>query len=416
MRTTVGAVLTAGALAAMAVPAMPAARVQLASSQTVLEVSVVSETTRDHAMIIEPFGDDGRLGWRVRQPSLGQPAFGSQDPDCTVNPILNDVVCDTGEGRAGISVETETGDDTVRILETRDDITNRCEDLFGASEDPFPAVVDLGGGDDRLVHDTEAALCPGGTADKRREHRLRLEASGGPGDDTIRAGRFDDVLFGNAGNDDISGGGGDDVLDGSLGRDDLDGGFGDDEVRGGPERDDVTGGPGADTLLGGSHNDHVFALDGGRDAGIDCGTGIGDTLLADTADLPLFTTRRRPIPLRPALQLSRRCEERVFSAPGLGTPARLLTDRPTLRANGIVTVGIECPLGPATPCTGGMRILRGVPGEPGTVVATRTYALERGDRGFFSIASRGGVAGEVMEVRLQELAGRRVSFRAMTLR
>lgn len=108
MRTTVGAVLTAGALAAMAVPAMPAARVQLASSQTVLEVSVVSETTRDHAMIIEPFGDDGRLGWRVRQPSLGQPAFGSQDPDCTVNPILNDVVCDTGEGRAGIWLETQT--------------------------------------------------------------------------------------------------------------------------------------------------------------------------------------------------------------------------------------------------------------------------------------------------------------------
>lgn len=415
MRVTVAAVLTAGALAAMVVPATPVAQVQLVSSQTDLEVAVVSETTRDHAMIIEPFADDSRFGWRVRQASLGQPAFSSQDPDCTVNPILNDVVCDIGGSRAGISVETEGGDDTVRILETRDDITSRCEDLFGASEGPFPAVVDLGAGDDRLVHDTEA-LCPAGSADSRREHRLRLEASGGPGNDTISGGRFDDVVFGNAGADDLAGGGGVDVLDGSLGRDDLDGGFGDDEVRGGPERDDLTGGPGADTLLAGSHNDEVFALDGVLDARIDCGSGAGDRLLADTADLPLFTSRRRPVPLRPALQFPRGCEERAFSAPGLGAPARLSTDRPLLRADGTVTVGIECPLASGTPCTGGMRILRGVPGEAGRVVATRTYGLERGERRFFSIATRGGVRGEVMEVRLQELAGRRVGFGAMTLR
>jgi len=57
---------------------------------------------------------------------------------------------------------------------------------------------------------------------------LRLEAAGGPGDDTLTGSSQADTLSGDTGDDSLLGGGGDDLLAGGLGDDDLDGGAGTD--------------------------------------------------------------------------------------------------------------------------------------------------------------------------------------------
>jgi len=116
---------------------------------------------------------------------------------------------------------------------------------------------------------------------------------GEPGDDLLRGGGGDDVLYGGAGSDDLSGGGGDDVLYGGAGSDDLSGdagadvlygeagddalagGGGADVLYGGADNDVLTGGFGTDTLYGGEGDD---ALGGGGDADALYG-GAGDDVL-----------------------------------------------------------------------------------------------------------------------------------------
>ena len=108
-----------------------------------------------------------------------------------------------------------------------------------------PELVVNGGGDDDLR---------GGAGDDIMY--------GNAGDDVLHGGTGDDTLSGDAGNDKVFGGEGDDTISGGLGNDHLDGGAGDDVVDGGAGNDYVAGGTGDDTLSGGEGADRVYGGSG----------------------------------------------------------------------------------------------------------------------------------------------------------
>lgn len=106
---------------------------------------------------------------------------------------------------------------------------------------------------------------------------------GGPGQDTIRGSRANELIRGRAGAD---------FLAGAAGRDCVIGGIGDDRVRGGRGRDGVSGGGGSDLLRGGLGRDRfsggvredtIKARDGGRDV-VFCGDNL-DVAFVDRSDL-----------------------------------------------------------------------------------------------------------------------------------
>ena len=99
------------------------------------------------------------------------------------------------------------------------------------------------------------------------------------GDDTIKCGSEQDLIFGQGGddsllgaqgNDTLDGGEGDDTLEGGSGRDSLEGGLGADLLAGGRGDDVLLGGAGADRIVMGPDNDrgeggtgsHMFTFDG----------------------------------------------------------------------------------------------------------------------------------------------------------
>jgi hypothetical protein len=116
--------------------------------------------------------------------------------------------------------------------------------------------------------------------------RIAIDASmvvdAGAGDDVLRGGRNEDVVFrGAAGDDRLYGGGGSSKLNGGAGNDflhgegdfdELNGGSGNDELHGEAGGDELNGGGGQDRLFGGDHNDTL--TDGDRDdAAGDAGPG-----------------------------------------------------------------------------------------------------------------------------------------------
>lgn len=101
-------------------------------------------------------------------------------------------------------------------------------------------------GDDTITVDV-----PGNT-------RLRTQASGNAGNDTITTGDGDDLLVGGAGDDALAGGRGRDVIRGDAGADALTGSLGDDSLLGGRGRDTLRGGSGHNHLVGGADHDLVF--------------------------------------------------------------------------------------------------------------------------------------------------------------
>ncbi len=155
------------------------------------------------------------------------------------------------------------GDDAVRLLVA---IPAQTEGV------PRPNLTfELRGGDDTLWT----------TIDDAGHFNGRLTVKGGPGDDNITGGPFNDRLrggsgddvirgaqgndriWGNSGNDEIKGGPGNDRLKGGSGRDKIWGNSGDDKLRGGSGRDVLRGGRGDDTITGGADNDRAY---GGRGA------------------------------------------------------------------------------------------------------------------------------------------------------
>lgn len=114
-----------------------------------------------------------------------------------------------------------------------------------------------------------------------------LVAHGGNGNDTIRGGGGNDILFGGIGND---------TLHGRDGVDQLFGEIGNDVLRGGSEADFLFGGSGYDRLFGQAGNDH---LSGGYDGIVDylVGGSGADTFFRELYwDWASFRMRNRDVP------------------------------------------------------------------------------------------------------------------------
>jgi Ca2+-binding RTX toxin-like protein len=116
---------------------------------------------------------------------------------------------------------------------------------------PTRLAIGLGAGDDS-VEETPAWM--------------RLQVSGGPGEDTVEGSDGADELHGGEDADELAGGGGKDVVEGGPGPDLLAGGDGDDSITGGSEADDLDGGPGTDTV---SYREIA------QDVTVDLATGLG---------------------------------------------------------------------------------------------------------------------------------------------
>ena len=111
---------------------------------------------------------------------------------------------------------------------------------------------------------------------------------GGGGNDDIDAGSGNDVVYADAGNDEVKGGNGNDSLFGGDGDDELDGSNGNDLLFGEAGSDELEGDDGNDILSGGSGNDE---LEG--DAGFDFLIGgLGADLLKGDSDGDLLIGNR----------------------------------------------------------------------------------------------------------------------------
>ena len=88
------------------------------------------------------------------------------------------------------------------------------------------------------------------------------QVSGGDGNDRIYGGDGNDLLRGDDGSDRVSGDSGDDTVDGGSGNDYLYGGDGNDVLSGADGNDRLYGLDGNDTLLGGAGNDVLFGGNG----------------------------------------------------------------------------------------------------------------------------------------------------------
>ncbi len=82
--------------------------------------------------------------------------------------------------------------------------------------------------------------------------KLRLEAYGGAGNDTLIGALAHDSLVGNGGDDYIAGGAGNNTMRGALGSDRLFGGAGSDVIYGGVGDDTISSGAGTDAVYGGA--------------------------------------------------------------------------------------------------------------------------------------------------------------------
>lgn len=86
---------------------------------------------------------------------------------------------------------------------------------------------------------------------------------------TVEGGAGDDRILAGAAGGNLAGGAGRDVLRGGVGDDTLAGGTGDDRIRGGPGRDQITDGGGRDVVRGGAGRDRVESHDRGEVPGRD---------------------------------------------------------------------------------------------------------------------------------------------------
>ncbi len=371
-----------GFLAALALTAAALGAVSVKATSTQLAIRgipVAGGGGQDHDIVVEPYHDDFRTGYRVRpRTSQGAPPL-EASTDCLRNPIANDVVC----GRFSRHIEIDLGsggnDDRVVLRESqRDEDILAWADvngLFGirclagrSGLSNVTARVDLGAGNDDFgVKRHDGLVCQDSTvigrpfgidvselevygqagADRITGFKDSDLLSGGAGDDVLDGAGDDDRLLGGSGNDSVVGGSGDDqlfgetgddVLRGSDGADVADGGPGADSLFGDAGVDELRGGPGQDTLSGGDGDDVLRADDDGsstassRDV-VSCGKGR-DTAYVDPAD-------------------SVSACERVFRhALGDGLPAYVTNESVTFEANGTTRLEVRCPSQAVVRCAG----------------------------------------------------------------
>ena len=164
--------------------------------------------------------------------------------------IVNDV---SRIGLMELQINGEVGDDTV--------------DASATELDGLRLEISGGIGNDTLLGSQSGDLING------NENEDSINGNGG--NDVINGGADDDILMGDDGNDSINGNDGNDNILGGLGDDVLDGGFDDDFADGGEGNDTVIGGFGNDALIGSFGND---SLNGGIGQDFLAG-GIGDDTL-----------------------------------------------------------------------------------------------------------------------------------------
>ena len=177
----------AGALVALGATAGDAfadARVGL-GPPLVVQVLAKAGSAGSHAIVVGPFRDGSRVGWRVRQAVFGQPPFSSVDPDCFVNGIVNDVVCRGPQTGATITM----GDvrDVVRVRPVNGDVPGGGPGIPGTGDfggapcfegaPPLTtATILCGPGQDTAILGQDAA--PGaGTAGGRGQRAIVMPAA-----------------------------------------------------------------------------------------------------------------------------------------------------------------------------------------------------------------------------------------------
>ena len=232
-------------LGTAAVPALGVVRVGLGGGSLAVVVDTGADQNATHGVVVQPFTDLTRDGFRVRQDAFGVATITSSDADCFTNPIVNDVVCSGARG--SLSVVMRGGADRVTL---RGDNASADVCFAGGVSAPFiAATVDLGGGDDVLTVDKSPPCAPGTASTGQAD--WSVIADGEAGADRLRGGSRDDTLFGGSENNDLEGGAGNDTLRGGEDRDDMDGGPGNDTLRGGDGLDAFNGGEGDDLFHGG---------------------------------------------------------------------------------------------------------------------------------------------------------------------
>ena len=115
-------------------------------------------------------------------------------------------------------------------------INTTTKAVFGPGAEMMIGTIDASGGT------VEAELGNGNDyLNAQGLDTVKLNATGGIGNDDISGGAANDNLYGNEDNDTLSGFGGNDYLNGGAGADNLRGGDGSDELEGGPGNDVIAG-------------------------------------------------------------------------------------------------------------------------------------------------------------------------------
>jgi Ca2+-binding RTX toxin-like protein len=214
--------LAAGA-ALLAVPAAALGVADVSQAQGGLTVTVAAagEDVDRHGLLIEPFRDATRDGWRVRQLAFGDARIAEHGGGgCFENPILNDVVC--GGGRSSITVTGAPGAERLTIADSQaggdadpggvlppaGDVT-----CISTPDTSGPIAVALGGGDDSF-RGAAQGVCAAGFFPQPGFTPTSYTVRGGEGADDLRGGPGAQTLLGDGGADALRGNDGDDLLDG----------------------------------------------------------------------------------------------------------------------------------------------------------------------------------------------------------
>ncbi|MDO5297730.1 MAG: M91 family zinc metallopeptidase [bacterium] len=170
----------------------------------------------------------------------------------------------TAEQAKYLVIDAGKGDDEVTVA---DDVTIGMHIAGGEGDD----VLKGGAGNDVMYDYYGKTRMVGGAGDDQLvAHGLSKDGktvydniiSGGEGNDYIEGGAGNDLIHGGDGNDVIYGLSGDDTIYGGEGHDYIDGGKGNDSIDGGNGNDRLVGGEGDDNLLGGAGDDLLIGAHG----------------------------------------------------------------------------------------------------------------------------------------------------------